>query len=208
MNLCEVYVGRPGTGKSTLAARRCRELHPRAYVLVHNAGGGFPSAEAGFVREHATIEDCKRSLAGSGGTAIHVVNDRACSPTVFLRLAWTLSETSEARGFDFPCVAVFDESVMLLWAEDPREVRIFRGLLVETVVRRRHIGCGVGLIMTTQHSNLLSYHALEQASRIVMFQTTGGYCIQKLRMAGVPEEMLERLPGLSLDRHEHMEWAP
>jgi hypothetical protein len=210
-NLVEVAIGRRGTGKSTWARERAGELRKHAYVLVHDPSGGFPVREGDAI--YHSLSDLVIGVERNGGACIHVLTDRHAIPSEFLRTAWRLSERSLAvhqkdptpRG-PIPVVAIFDEAALLHLTEDPKEARAFKSVLLETITTGRHIGAGVGLIMTTQHANLLSYHAIEQVTMLVLFKITGGLCFQKLRMADVPEDVLGEVKELS--GHDFITWEP
>jgi len=199
-NLVEVAIGRRGTGKSTWARERAEELRRRAYIIVHDPSGGFPVREG-----DATYHSMAELVAGierTGGKTIHVLTDRHASPSAFLRTAWHIAERSKT----VPVVAIFDEAALLHLIEDPKEAKSFRAVLLETITTGRHIGAGVGLILTTQHANLLSYHAIEQVTSLVLFKITGGLCLQKLRMADVPDDVLAEVK--TLGDHDFVTWKP
>jgi len=212
-NLVEVAIGRRKTGKSTWAKERADDLSKDCYVLVHDPSGGFPCDDKCII--HKSLTDLVVSVEREGGAHIHVLRDRKASPSLFLETAWSISERSKRRSHyvdaahpmvRWPVVAIFDEAALLHLIADPKEEKRFRLALLETITTGRHIGAGVGLIFLTQHANLLSYHALEQVTMLVLFKNTGGLCLQKLKMANVPDEIVDQLPNLGA--HDFTTWEP
>ena len=203
-DVLEIAVGRRGTGKSTWALRRAYAICSQSYMLVHDPSYSFPARLPGErvdrVARHDRLDGAIAAIERTGG-GIHSV---PCEDAgLVLEAAIDVAERSLAKHGGFlgiPCTVVIDEAA--LW--DEADARKAGGLLKRVIATSRHLH--VGLILTIQHSKMMTGRLLALATRIAVFQTTDDSSIERLRECGFPAEWEAR--ARALERYQYIEFFP
>ena len=181
-----VFLGQPGTGKSTAALKRAKELgRAPSYVLAHDPGWRLPD-DASLMR-HASFGEAAAGLASNPG-AVHALSIADGEMVV----AWSIqcARASLNSGGGVPVTVLLDEGVSTSGINPYRLSPQMRDFIA---TRRHH---NVGMIVTLQSPSLAHYQLLGLATEIVMFRTIDEKGLRRLESIGVPRATLERVKTL------------
>lgn len=198
-NLCEVFIGVPGTGKSSLALARLMDLYHQhgCYVLIHDEARNLPAvlpaelggAATGIIR-HESIEDCRAQLAADprGLHAFHSVK-----ADHLIQFAREIAKASLAAngGTKGPPVVVYIDEVVMAVDMEPRKLS---PEVKKALTQRRHDH--VGYLLTTQQPNMVHPLCLVLSTEVYLFRCPGAYAAQRFKEATVPEEIIAEVQTL------------
>lgn len=189
LDVAELYVGPPRSGKSYALSRRTRELQRElgAYVIAHDVAGTF---DGPGVRHHQTEDDVRRGLRTHPG-AIHALVARDGSAAV--RLALEASKAVKESGLRTPVVLALDEARLV----PGMSAQNLAPDVAEGWVMRRHYR--LAFLIGSQFPNLVHPDLWGTATMLTMYRIDSERIHSSLvHSAGVPAELVARLPQLEL----------
>lgn len=200
-DLWEGYVGKRGTGKSTLALARAVEKAKEiggAYVLVqdpqHRVPDTWPSGKPVGARRYSTCEEARKSIEADP-RGIHVISSGRALPVIDLAKKISVAQFGEKNDKQgHPCIVILDEAVNIEGASP---------YFLSDEMRDLIAGCrhyNVGVIWTSQQPQFVHYSFMALSTRMVLFKVTDERGLANLRKAGVPDEVLAKLPTLHCDK--------
>jgi hypothetical protein len=201
LNLCELYVGPPGSGKSWAIAKRARELGAElpAYVVAHDLTGSFGGAGS---RTHRTAAELLADLKTHPG-GVHVLAHEDANEA--LRAARAAAEASARQGGP-PVILAIDETVHV----EGLAAHHLQPEWKRAIALRRHDG--LGFLIATQYPAQLHPQVWAQATRLQLYRLDSTRAVGALERDGglgsveaarVAQLELERRPGVARVEGRH-----
>lgn len=188
-NQLVVVLGQPGTGKSTYALKRTKQIcrETPCYGLGHDPGFRLPD-DPSLVR-HPDFTSAAMGI-GKHPEKIHAL----CVPDGDSVVAWAkkCSEASKNAGQNIPVMVLIDEGVATNGINPYR----LSPLMADFVATRRWHN--VGLMVTAQSPLLMHYQILGLSTEIVMFRLIDERGLRRLETIGVERktlDMVRKLPN-------------
>lgn len=190
-----VVLGQPGTGKSTYALKRAKQLGREgpAYLLAHDPGWRLPEDSA--LMRHTTFGEAAAGLA-KFPSSVHALS--VSEGESVLEFGIGCARTSAKTNHGCPVVVLLDEGVGTSGINPHRLSPRMR----DFVATRRHHN--VGMIVTAQSPMLMHYQMLGLSTEIVMFRLIDDRGLRRLETVGVPDNILaavKRLPNFKSITH-------
>jgi len=222
VNVLEVCVGQRGAGKSTTQCMRADELSREwggAYVIGHSLGGRLPTElPDGTVLPlvyHDTLAKLDKGLRRDPGKW-HILAPPMAMPNreeaddllqYSIRLSDSIKERAwkEVHPFGIykankshkgihatPIIVIIDEGIAIGAAGSTKkdQNRWFQEYLYS--LRHMHIA----LFYSIQNANARSWHLLDQATAIHVFNTRHEWALGAIRAAGATQDEMDRIAEL------------
>ncbi len=210
LDVCEGFLGVPGTGKSSLAVKRLHQLqtHLGAYVLIHDPQYKVPDK----LHDGTTISLMRHDNENMARAALRVPENatkmhaiRCPDGSDVIRFATKIGEESLRvhSGVKGVPVLVYIDEVLTCKDASPYRLGDDLGYLI---TNRRH--ANVGIIWGCQSPMRVHYTLLELCTKLYLFHARGKRVQKSYEMAGVPPEIYDRVPSLSKDDHEFLIFSP
>lgn len=198
-DVCELYVGPPGCGKSWMLRTRALELgRTPAYVIAHDATGAFRDQPG--ARRHADEMALFAALNKQPG-GVHVMRARDGLEVVRAALhvahVAAMAAGGEKARDVVPVQVVIDE-VALCSGVSPSKLD---DQVREGVVTRRHLPPSetamIGWLLATQYPAMVNPLIWLNCTKVVVFKLDSEDVADYLRRkCGMPRELLERAAKL------------
>lgn len=189
LDVAELYVGPPRSGKSWALKARARELQAElgAYVIAHDVAGTF---DGPGVCHHRTGDDLRRGLRTHPG-AVHALVARDGLEAVSVALE--ASEKLKGLGVQTPVVLALDEARLV----SGMSAQHLAPDVAEAWVMRRHYR--LAFLIGSQFPNLVHPDLWGTATRLTMYRIDSERMHASLvHTAGVPAALVAQLPHLEL----------
>lgn len=182
-----VILGQPGTGKSTYAVKRIKQLgrDGPAYMLAHDPGWRLP--DDATLERHADVGSAAIGLAKAPGN-IHALT--VADGDSVVAFATQCAKASIDRGQGNPVAVLIDEGVATKGISPHR----LSPQMAEFVATRRWLN--TGMIVTAQSPLLVHYQMLGLSTEIVMFRLIDERGLRRLETIGVPPNILSSVRKL------------
>lgn len=185
-----IILGVPGTGKTTYAVKRARQIQKetRCLIVAQDKDYRFPEEDRTIVH-YDTYQEMVTGMASRPGALHCITSGRG---EVFIEWARQCGQSSVAnpKKEGPPILAMIDDSTQIKGFSR-------RGIdddLLEALTGRRHKH--TGFIVTVQDPQFAHYSLLSQSTEIVIFRMIDEDAIKKLKKFGVSPEMQAKVETL------------
>lgn len=185
-----IILGVPGTGKTTYAVRRAREIQhtSKCVIVAHDPGYRLPEDDASIVH-YESYAECVAGMRTRPG-AVHCITTGRGEAFVQWARQCGAQSVNNPQKTGAPILGLVDDST---------QVKGFsrRGIddnLLEALVGRRHKH--TGWIVTLQDPQFAHYSLMSQSTEIVIFRMIDTDAVKMLKKFGVSTEMQAKVETL------------